>query len=166
MSKNTAAKAVAETRLEHFTMTANWFFDHLLYNENISVARVVGYFFRNTFGRTGPDGRRVEMLQTSHKWLAGRTGLSERAVGDGLRKAVARKYLIEVRPGHKATKDAPGEGGWYRVNWDWLEQNYVKLLEPVETVAQSNPEDNLTIEAVVIPSPQDYSKQERLNSLP
>ncbi len=134
-----------------FTMTANWILDEVAINESEAVLKVVLYINRNTIGRTERDGSRVEALQASYKWLAERTNLSERAVGQAVRIAVEKGYLIKVKPGRAASANIAGEGGWYAINKNWAADNSVSYVNSEETEArQILPVEPEKLEAVQI----------------
>jgi len=105
--------------LGSYTMCPNWIYDTLLVNESPSVIKVVMYFNRNTIGRTGQDGQRVERLQASYGWIARKMEMSLRAVGEAMRTALAKGYLVMVKAPRAATDKTPGEGGSYSLNWNW-----------------------------------------------
>lgn len=126
--------------LNNFTMGPNWIYDTLLVKESLSVIKVVTYVNRNTTGRTGRDGKRVETVQASYEWIARNMEMSVRAVGTAMRQAIAQGYIIQVKPGRLAEKDKPGEGGWYALNWQWpavSQQSYVNLNEATLKQAES-----------------------------
>jgi hypothetical protein len=135
----------------NFTMGPNWIYDTLLVKESLSVIKVVSYVNRNTVGRTDQEGKRVEIVQASYDTIARKMEMSRRAVGTAMREAVAKGYLIMVKPGRKIGKDGPGEGGWYALNWNWSADNksYVKQeagqlerdLPEIEEVEQDLPQD-------------------------
>ena len=123
-----------------YTMCPNWIYDTVLVEESASVAKVVLYINRNTTGRT-TNGQRLEAVQASYGVIAREMNMSIRAVGDAVRTALAKGYLIQVKKGHAATEKMAGEGGWYALNWQWSQNNttnYVKL-EIVAPVSVSTP---------------------------
>ncbi len=122
------------TGFTNYTMTKNWFFDEVLQNESLAVIKVIGYFIRNSIGRTNREGQRVEEVQASVEWLARKTNLDKKSVSKGLRIALEKSYLLLVKAGRPATRTMPGEGRYYRVNWDWS-NSYVKPEEQASTKA-------------------------------
>jgi len=143
MSENnphTIGTAPSSPRYSGYTMGPNWIYDALLLKESYSVAKVVMFVNRNTTGRTGPGGHRIEVVQASYGHIAREMEMSLRAVGEGVRVALARGYLIQVKAGRAATENKPGEGGWYALNWNWPslpDLNSIKLEEPL--LAQTLP---------------------------
>lgn len=108
------APETAEAAKTNFTMCPNWIYDSVLLNESHSVAKVVLFVNRNTTGRTGRDGKRVETVQASYGWIAKEMSMSLRAVGEAVRIALAKGYILQVKPGQIG-----GEGAWYSLNWNW-----------------------------------------------
>lgn len=121
MNENHLSSACASqsTTLTNYTMCPNWVYDRLLVEESTSVAKVVLYINRNTTGRTGPDGQRVTAVQASYTRIAAEMSMSLRAVGDAMRIALAKGYLIQTKRGRAPTATTAGEGGWYILNWQY-----------------------------------------------
>lgn len=102
-------------QLTGYTMCPNWIYDSLLIEENPSVVKVVLYFNRNTTGRTGTSGQRIEFKQATYGLIASRMNMSVRAVGEAMRTALAKGYLVQ----RKAGRDLAFEGDFYALNWNW-----------------------------------------------
>ncbi len=114
-----ASTAEQPGMLTAFTMCPNWIYDFLLKEESLSVIKVVMYFNRNTTGRTHAGGRRIEVQQASYSQIARGMQMSLRAVGEAIRVALAKGYLIQVKAPRSGSEGQPGEGGWYSLNWNW-----------------------------------------------
>ena len=134
------------TPLTNYTMCPNWIYDRVLVAESASVAKVVLYVNRNTTGRS-QAGQRANSVQASYGTIAREMNMSLRAVGEAVRTALAKGYIIQAKAGRAATPNTPGEGGWYSLNWQWGDgsntqdvNSYVKLEvvadEPKTDLAQ------------------------------
>ena len=102
-----------------FTMCPNWIYDSLLIEETPSVIKVVLFFNRNTTGRTDGRGERLEFKQATYNNIANRLKMSVRAVGEAMRTALARGYLVQRRPETGGSEKAFFEGDFYALNWNW-----------------------------------------------
>ncbi len=120
-----------------YTMCPNWIYDSVMVKESPSVIKVVMYFNRNTTGRTAQDGQRIETVQASYGWIARKMEMSLRAVGEAMRTALAKGYLIMVKAPQAATDKTPGEGGCYALNWNWPALPASKAPGEAETPEES-----------------------------
>ena len=105
--------------LTGYTMCPNWVFDTLLVEESPSVVKVVLYFNRNTTGRTDASGQRVEFKQATYGLIASRMNMSVRAVGEAMRTALTKGYLVQHKGEYGSHQKALFEGDFYGLNWSW-----------------------------------------------
>ncbi len=131
-----------------FTMCPNWIYDVLLLEESPSTIKVVLFFNRNTTGRTDLKGHRIEYKQATYKNIASRMKMSERAVGEAMRTALARGYLVQRRhgtgAGEKPAEQSFFEGDFYALNWSWP-LNFgtnTELNEPAPNEEKSTSREN------------------------
>lgn len=112
-----------------FTMCPNWIYDTLLIEESPSVIKVVLFFNRNTTGRTDPKGQRIEFKQATYRYIANRMKMSVRAIGDAMRTALAKGYLVQQRPSTPNGETGFFEGEFYALNWNWPQQPLLTIVK-------------------------------------
>lgn len=87
-------------KLEEFTLVPNEFFDTVLSQiDSMAELKIVLAIFRKTYGLTENQGNFTKATKISYSQLREITRLSDSAISDGLKKALAHGYIKKIEEG-------------------------------------------------------------------